>query len=157
MSDTLPVAVHPLDNAVPIEQVTGGDMPVGHDIAAGPPVNTGTPPWRTDNPKALAVFQRASSTWGANTFAISNVNAFQLVGRIKGRSHITVWCPTASAAAIILAPTEGEAQESNGITLNPGDSITLPTEAPVWCLGAGAVATVAYVAFNNPAGSLGAD
>jgi hypothetical protein len=158
-TDYLPPGVHPTDPSIPGSIVPpAGDQPGPMD--AGTPQTRNKPkPWTVPNEDALPVFERASKSWSGNTINLSTTNAFQLVGRVKGRKAITIWVPAAATHGVILAPTEGEAQEANGVTLNPGDSVTLDTEAPVYIcpISGQTTGTCNYVTTFNPAGSLGAD
>lgn len=142
-------------------------MIAGHvDIAAGPPVPldtaqgppaTGRRPWAVDNPDALAVFMRASASWSANTFTLSRT--LQLIGRQRGRTHVSLWVPASASAGVLIAPTEGEVDNGDGVELAPGDSIAIYTEAPIYggLVTGQTTGVVAVVAYLNPGGSLGAD
>lgn len=143
----LPVGVHPMD-------MRGPDIttPVTPDVAT-PPANLGVPPWSVPNDEAIAVYQRASHDWAGRSLTISG--PVSLVGRTRGRLTIIVWVASSATESILLGPDEGTVTGGGGITLAPGDSLPLPTEAPVWAAPAtaGTSVTVNYVVLVNPAGA----
>ena len=154
---TLPPGTHPQDPSVLAGRVDfAAGPPVPLDTAQGPPA-TGRRPWAVDNPEALGVFMRAAATWSANTITLSRT--LQIIGRQRGRTHVSLWVPSSAAAGVIVAPTEGEVDSGDGVTLYPGDSLAIYSEAPIYggVIIGQASGTVAVVAYLNPAGSLGAD
>ena len=159
----LPPGVHPYDPSVAVPgEWDGGPLheapPVPHD-EAGNRYQTGRQPFSTSNDDALAVWERASHDWSGDTVIIGMPNpSIQLIGRQKGRKCITLWCPS-TGTAVCIAPLEGicDQQFNNGVgglILNPGDSVTINTEAQVWAgiLNGNTTGTVAYLAESNPPG-----
>lgn len=128
---------------------------------------TGMKRWGTDNAEAIHVFERASSDFTAESIYVSsNSYGFQLVGRVKGRKSVTIWVPTSytnavgtvvSSTGVVIAEVQGKAEQGNGIQLNPGDSISISTEAPIYVglLPGQTVGNCQYVVEYNPANSLG--
>jgi hypothetical protein len=151
----LPPGVHPLDPSIPH---TGGPITEPHVVPLDEvrqDYHQGKAPFDVDNVKALPVYQRASHDWTANYLLVSNT--IQGIGRQPGRSSVTIDVPS-TGTAVIIAPTQGEVDQSDGITLNPGDSRTIYTEAPVWIGPAvsGTIGTANVQAEYNPVGgSLG--
>ena len=159
----LPPGVHPLDPSVPY---SGGELhepgPVPADQAAYRYSNR-PEPFGTSNDDALAIWERASHDWTGDTVTIGMPSpTVQLIGRQKGRKCITLWCPS-TGTAVCIAPVQGICDQQfqsgiGGLILNPGDSVTINTEAQVWAgiLNGNTTGTVAYLAeYNPPGGALG--
>jgi hypothetical protein len=120
-----------------------------------------------DNADALAVFERASSNFTAGQIVVNTYNGGTsiVVGRQKGRKNVTISVPatytasdgtTSTPNGVSIAETEGELQLINGgFQLNPGDSITISTEAPVWAglLPGDTTGLVQYLVEYNPTGN----
>jgi hypothetical protein len=165
----IPPGVHPGDVSAAYEE-----NPVSDDAAAQQ-FRTGQAPWRTPNSKAIPVYQRTASDWGAqliSTGPFTNVPV-KVVGRQAGRQSITMACPThtpdgvLNTLGVVIGATEGAVQQvqtaplaSEAWTLNPGDSVTLYTEGSVWA-GPFAGAANGYVQFivaiNPPSGGMSGD
>lgn len=156
----LPIGVHPGDNSVPL--VPG--QPLEHNQPVSP-VEPGAqgerrrPPWDTDNEEALPVFMRAAHDWSIRTFTLnSTTGPIVVASRLKGCQSTILWVPATAALGCVIAPTQGELNNGAGGTLNPGDSIELATEGPVYggVIGANATGTLYVVrTFNPPGGGLG--
>jgi hypothetical protein len=163
----LPPGVHPLDPSITVPpDYIGGPLEepgqVPHDTA-GNRYETGRKPFSTENDDALAVWERASHDWTGDTVIIGMPNpTVQLIGRQTGRKCITLWCPS-TGTAVCIAPTQGVCDQQftsgvGGLILNPGDSVTINTEAQVWAgiLNGNTTGTVAFLAeYNPPGGGLG--
>jgi|HubBroStandDraft_6_1064221.scaffolds.fasta_scaffold291133_2 hypothetical protein len=159
----LPPGVHPYDPSVPY---SGGELRDSQEVpsdTAGYRYPTGRKPWDTDNEDALAIWERASHDWTGDTVTIGMPNpTLQLIGRQPGRKCITLWCPS-TGTAVCIAPTQGVCDQQftsgiGGLILNPGDSVTINTEAQVWAgiLNGNTTGTVAFLAeYNPPGGGLG--
>jgi hypothetical protein len=151
----LPSGIHPLDPSVPY---VSGDLDSNNPVGvpqekAGNKFKTGQPSFNTDSEDALAVFQRASQAWSGNSYSLSG--AQPIVGRQKGRIEVHIWVSSTSALGVQIAPSASEVEATVGeIILNPGDSITLATEAPVWAapIPGNATGSVNVVVIFNPAG-----
>jgi hypothetical protein len=149
----LPPGVHPNDPSVPW---AGGPLveagPVNPDTAGDRFPKGGKAPFSVDNGQATAVFERAAQSWTANQ--IKPGTSIQLIGRQDGRKNVTIWVPSSASTDAIIAPTQGEVDQGDGVTLAPGDSITIATEAPVFGGPAtsGQVAVINVVAEINPTG-----
>ena len=159
----LPPGTHPYDPSVPY---AGGEL---HDPAQIPAddaayhYETGRAPFSTGNEEALAIWERASHDWTGDTVNIGMPNpTVQLIGRQKGRKCITLWCPS-TGTAVCIAPVQGICDQQfqsgiGGLILNPGDSVTINTEASVFAgiLNGNTTGTVAFLAeYNPPGGGLG--
>lgn len=164
MTDTatqLPQGVHPRDNSVPV--VPGSpldaDTPISLDAPLEAQGTPGTPPWSTANEEAFPVNQRSAHEWSANSYTLSStVGPIQLAGRRKGQVSVTVWVPASAAHGIVISPLEGDIQQGAGVELDPGDSITLETEAAVWggvIVGQTSGTANVVVLYNPPGGGLG--
>jgi len=161
----IPVGVHPLDRSIPGDQLARySDSPVHHDTA-GNRYTTGRKNFGTDNGEAFPVFERASSDWTAGSVVVGTNNGGTsiVVGRVRGRKTVTVWVPSTwtnpggtstTPNGVVIGQTEGELQSGAGAQLNPGDSITIGTEAPVWAalIPGKTSGVVQYLVEYNPAG-----
>jgi hypothetical protein len=129
----LPPGTHPNDPSVPMENVDQNDL-TGMGVTKDVPGNrfiTAPKQFSTSPGSALGVFQRASDAWSAQYYTVGQ--AQQVVGRQPGRVAVSLWVPSTATEGINIAPSIGEAQAlDGGLNLNPGDSITIETEAPVW-------------------------
>ena len=152
-----------IEEATPMDTVND-TSPVDPD-KAGNLYTTDRKAWGTTNADALSVFERASSDFTAGVINIStqNGNTAIIVGRQKGRKSVTIWVPktytnasgsTSTPNGVIIGQTEGEVQAYAGAQLNPGDSITINTEAPVWAgvLGGNTSGLCQFLVEYNPAG-----
>jgi hypothetical protein len=156
----LPPGVHPLDNSVPV--VPGmpidADTPINQD-GPGAQGKTRTAPWSTDNEQALPVYQRAASEWSANSYTLNSTSGpIQLAGKRKGQVSVTVWVSATASHGVVISPNQGDIQQGAGIELDPGDSITLDTEAAIWggvIVGQTAGSVNVVVLYNPPGGGLG--
>jgi len=140
--------------------------PIGLDHA-GNQYQTAGKRWSVDNADALAVFERASGKFTAGQIVVNSYNGGTsiVVGRQKGRKNVTVSVPSTYTAAdgtsstpngVAIAEQEGELQLINGgFQLNPGDSITISTEAPIWAglLPNKTTGLVQYLVEYNPTGN----
>jgi len=161
----IPPGTAPEDPSIPIEDLHRySDNPAPHDTA-GNRYDTGKRGFHTDNEAAFPVFERASSDWNAGAIVVTSNNAGTAIvgGRQRGRKAITLSVPTtwtdpngtvSTPNGVTISQTEGELQNGSGYQLNPGDSVTISTEAPVW---AGLIPTkttgvVQWIVEYNPAG-----
>lgn len=152
----LPPGVHPSDPSVPWD---GGrldeDLTVPLDTF-GQKYDKGQKPWGTGNGDALPVWERASHDFTADTITVTV--STQIVGRQPGRKNVTLSVAATGVNGVIFAPTQGEVDQLAGITINPGESRTISTEAPVWAgpLSGNSTGTVQVMCeINPPGGSLG--
>jgi hypothetical protein len=114
-------------------------------------------PWSTDNEQAIPVNQRAGSEWSANEYTLG-ITPIQLAGKLKGCVSTKIWVPSTASHGCVISPSEGDITQGAGITLSPGDSIELFTEAGVWGgVIVGQTTGTAYVVriYNPPGGGLG--
>ena len=138
--------------------------PVSAD-KAGNLYTTDKKAWGTNNADALSVFERASSDFTAGVINISAQNGSTaiIVGRQKGRKSVTIWVPSSytnsagtssTPKGVMVAQTEGEVQAYAAVQLNPGDSITINTEAPIWAgiLPGNTSGVCQFLVEYNPAG-----
>lgn len=156
----LPQGVHPRDSSVPV--VPG--MPLDQDTAIeqdgpGPQGVRTTAPWNVENEEAFPVNQRAAHDWSANQYTVNSTDGpIQIAGRLRGCLTTVAWVPSSAAEGVVISPSQGDIQQGAGVTLSPGDSIELPTEAAVWCgVIVGQTSGTVYVTrfFNPPGGGLG--
>jgi hypothetical protein len=125
MTDMLP-GVHPQDRS-------GADAPVGPQDQA-PSYATAPAPFSVPNKDALPVFERSARNGSALVVPISQHQGgtARAVGRLKGRKAVMIWVSSTATAGCMLDFSEGRLQGGGGVPLNPGDSVTLPTEASVY-------------------------
>jgi hypothetical protein len=157
----IPQGVHPRDASVPVipgMPMQGPDKVAGEGNLANQGQRTRAP-WSTENEQAFPVYQRASHDWSANQYILaSSSGPIQIAGRLRGVASTVIWVPTAASEGVVISPTEGDIQQGAGVTLSPGDSIELPTEAAVWAgVIVGQTTGTVYVArfYNPPGGGLG--
>lgn len=163
----LPPGVHPRDPSAAYER-----NPVSADTADQLWNQSRQPPWSVDNSEALAVYQRCASDWSAGLTQVGGQNnAVKVIGRQKGRQSVTLAVPTAlpdgsSPNGVVVGSSEGAVQQAvnanaGGVwILNPGDSVTIYTEASVWAgplVGQTTGWVQFVVAFNPPGGGIGGD
>lgn len=123
---TLPPGVHPQD-------MSGPDMAVGPSDL--PPVyEQGSAPFSVPNKDALPVFERASRSGNALVVYVNDNQGgtARAVGRLKGRKAVMLWVSSSATTGVMVDFIEGKLQAGGGVPLNPGDSITLPTEASIY-------------------------
>jgi hypothetical protein len=159
----LPPGAHPNDPSV-AGGLYHGDNPVPQDQAYGlGQAPTGRPPWSTDNDEALGVFQRGSDSWDGGLIVVdaNGSGTAQVIGRQKGRCAVKLWVPTAlngvaTVYGVMLSPNQSELENPipGGFQLNPGDSIVIETEAPVYAglIGTNPLGHVQWIVLSNPLG-----
>ena len=161
----IPPGVHPHDRSIAVGDLERySDNPVHHDTA-GNRYTTGRKHFGIDNGEAVPVFERSSSNFTAGSTQVNSSNGGTSIvaGRVLGRKSMTIWVPTTwtnpsgtstSPNGVVFGETEGELQSGGGAQLNPGDSITLDTEAPIWIglIPGKTSGVVQYMATYNPAG-----
>lgn len=90
--------------------------------------------------ESVPTWERATTEW-TGTPTIVGQNPVTLVGRRRGRRAVNLWVPTAyvtttagafTVLGVQIARSPSELAANSGLQLNPGDSITLGTEAPVY-------------------------
>lgn len=153
------LGVDPMDRASPAGY---SEAPVQDAPQVSQP--KGEKPFNTKAWQAVAVNQRAASDFGAGTVYVTGQGGGVSVvsGRQPGRQSITIWVPTKLADGstpngVIIGPTEDAVQNTiGGVALNPGDSITIRTEARVYAglLGGATTGACQYITEINPTGSL---
>ena len=156
----LPAGVHPGDASTAQEAVPG--VPLDHE--KGQQWRPGREPWGVDNEEALPVYNRAAHDWSpGQVWCNSTVNSgVQVVnGRQAGRASVTVWVPlldpngNAPLGVMIGPTTESVIQGGIGcVVLNIGDSITIPSEGPVYagCISGNSTGFCQYMSLTNPLG-----
>ena len=162
----LPPGVHPNDPSELLGPNFGGHGPAPQDTP-GNRYTTGLPPWKVENSAATPVFQRASHDWTVKIIKVDSNNGGTAVacGRQKGRQSVTLLVPTllpdgTTPAGVVYAPTEDEVQAGSnaGGILNPGDSVSIATEGPVYVGVIGAATSGAVqvtIESTPPGGALG--
>jgi hypothetical protein len=162
----VPAGIHPLDQSSPLVngKIVTKDGPPGTGEGLGRQGERTVKPWNTENEDAFPVYQRAAHDWSANRYTLSQVTGempspIQLAGRLRGCVSTVVWVPSSSALGVIISPDQGDIQQGAGVTLNPGDSIEISSEGPVWGgvipgnTTGGPVQVTRY--YNPPGGGLG--
>lgn len=140
VSRPLPPGVHPYDPAEVISSEFGRNYPVPSERAEPAQPNTGKPAFSTENWQAIPVFQRGSKVAKVQIVVVNANNGGTAIGcgRVPGRVSVTLSVPTALAdgsapLGVIWGFSEDAVQQGTqyGI-LNPADSVTLTTEAPIY-------------------------
>lgn len=158
----LPPGVDPMDRSV---VVTGDHIdhnnPVPYDRLNKSYVQ-GQKPYSKENWQALQVFQR-SSAGGSVKVVVVNANSggtAQACQKQPGRVSVTMSIPSALGDGtvpngVVWSFTEGDVQQASlnacGV-LNPGDSVTLYTEAQIWVgvLAGKTTGAVQVIQLTNP-------
>jgi len=162
---TIPAGTAPEDRSIPADQLEHyTDLPVHHDTA-GNRYTVGRKGFKTENDEAFPVFERASSDWNCGAVVVNSNNGGTsiIVGRQRGRKNVTLLVPTtwtnpngtvSSPNGVTISQTEGELQNGSGYQLNPGDSVTISTEAPIWAglIPGNSTGVVQWLVEYNPAG-----
>jgi len=162
---TIQAGHHPEDRSIPADQLAHySDAPVPFDTH-GNRYATGKKQFHLDNAEAFQVYQRAASDWNAGSVTVNanNGGTSIVVGRQRGREQVTLSVPTTwvtpagstiTPNGVIISQTEGELQQNSGYQLNPGDSITIRTEAPVWVglIDSNTTGMCLWMVTYNPAG-----
>jgi hypothetical protein len=124
----LPAGLHPLDQSGPEYRPQIGDQPQAW--------KPGTQPFAVPNSHAVAVWERATNDWAGTAWTLALTGAtngtMQIAGRIAGRKSVTIWVPSSASHGVQIAPSRGQCDNNAGVVLNPGDSITIGSEAPVY-------------------------
>jgi hypothetical protein len=125
LADALPPGVHPLDQSMPAAEYVPGPAEQGKAYTQG------RRPFATPNGEAVPVWQRATTDW--STFAFTSISGtVQIGGKVGGRFAISVWVPTTAALGVQIGALRSQCDNSGGTPLNPGDSVTIMSEAPVF-------------------------
>lgn len=108
----------------------------------------------TINEQAIPVVQRAASSFLARQFTVSGDPA-ALVGRRRGRRYVALSCPGTVTVGGVGSTPKGFSWSHNrndltvgiGFQVNPGDSVTIDSEADVWvaALPGNTTGTVQYI------------
>jgi hypothetical protein len=162
----LPPGVDPYDRSVVLAGHIDANAVTAPD--QGQAYQTGHKPYPKDNWEALPVFQRAAKNFTVRIVVVdANAGGTAIAAsEQKGRQSITMSIPTLLADGV-TAPNgvtfsanegdlQGAASNDCGI-LNPGDSVTIETEAKVYVglIGANTTGAVMVITTNNPPGGPG--
>jgi hypothetical protein len=127
--DSAPVPDQQADPGEPVTSFTGDAL---EPLKTSP----GTTPSRlTPHTEAVPVWERASESH--STRALSFNTTAMVVGRRPGRKYVVLSCPTtyngaANTLGVQVSDTRAYVDAGAGYQLNPGDSLEIDTEAPVW-------------------------
>ena len=91
------------------------------------------------NEQAVPVTQRATSSYSAMQFTVS-ATPTMMIGRRRGRRYLSLSCPgTVTAAGVGSTPkgfafsfSRNDLDAGIGFQVNPGDAVTLDSEAEIW-------------------------
>ena len=118
-----------------VDEVPTGESPLLAEVTHQPVVSSR---FNTDNEQAIPVWERSSE--GHRTVSVTVSETTQLVGRRRGRKYVALSVPT-SVTRGGVATTPNGVQVSHdrnsidvgiGYQLNPGDSLEIDSEAPVY-------------------------
>ena len=147
----LPGGVHPGDQS-------------GKDWEPPGSVDPGVQEWRpgkkpfdTKPGLAIPVWERATEEFAEQVLNLSSgMNAIAAAGRETGRKSVTLWVPSIASYGCQFSRIRGKVDNGNGMPLNPGDSITIGSEAPVYVgVQTGQSTGVVYVLdLMNPSSSI---
>ena len=124
-----PVPDQQADPGEPVDAFTGNDMQSVEEAA--PPVANNLPAKKD----AVPVNERASESHNTRAFSINATS--MLVGRRAGRKYVVLSVPTTfngatNANGVQVSDTRAYIDANAGYQLNPGDSLEIDSEAPVW-------------------------
>ncbi|MDE1881979.1 MAG: hypothetical protein KGI89_15705, partial [Euryarchaeota archaeon] len=105
--------------------------------------NQAAPSQSTPRRDSVPVVERATSSYSARGFQITNANPYvMLSGRRRGRKWITLAVPSSYIApggttsstplGVMIAEDPNAIVAGVGYQLNPGDTLTIDSEAPIW-------------------------
>lgn len=115
---------------------------------------------------AVPVAQRAAEDYGARS--VSFIEPYRVANRRVGRRSITLSCPTSftpftspntpvTPLGFVFSNDRTNVETGVGFQVNPGDSVTIESEAPVWVapLPGNASGMCQYVEdYDSPGGSV---
>ena len=120
----------------------GGDWLPPSQPAPGSYKPAARQPFPTNNPFAVPVFERASSDWAPFNYNAGKLGTVpvQIARSNKGRKAVTISVLSAETNGVVIGPDPGPLSEyqNGGVAgvgvyeLDPGDSVTIETEASVW-------------------------
>ena len=125
ITDQLPPGVHPYDQA--------GDEWSPPQGVQGQQWQPGRAPFSVPNANAVPVWQRATTDWSTAALTLNSTNGTQqIAGRVTGRMSVTIWVPGIASHGIQFSQDRGAVDNNAGTPLNPGDSVTINSEGPVY-------------------------
>lgn len=119
----LPPGVHPMDPSG-----TPEPSPVGTDI--GQAWTPGEKPFGVPNARAVPVWERATTNFAVK--ALNVTTTLPAAGRLVGRRSVSLWVPGTASQGVQFSSDRGSVDSGAGVPLNPGDSITIGSEAAVY-------------------------
>lgn len=127
--DAGPVPDQQADPGEPVAAFTGNDM---QSVEEAPSPVTNNLPAKKD---AVPVNERASESHNTRAYSINATS--MLVGRRAGRKYVVLSVPTTfngstNANGVQVSDTRAYIDANAGYQLNPGDSLEIDSEAPVW-------------------------
>lgn len=143
VSRPLPPGVHPDDQAEIVSSDFGTNSPVPPDRSRPAQPLTGRPPYSVENFQAIPVYQRASDDGDVRIVQVNANNGGTAIAcnRQRGRQRVTLSVPSLLPDGVTVpngviwgfqeGDVQGAGNGSCGI-LNPGDSVTIATEAPIY-------------------------
>ena len=109
----------------------------------------------TPHDQAVPVFERAALSHSTRAVSVSSTS--MLLGRRPGRKYVVLSCPTTyngatNANGFQVSDTRAYIDANAGYQVNPGDSIEIDSEAPVWVglLGTNTTGVVQWSEVFNP-------
>lgn len=126
MPADLPPGMHPYDQAGAEWSPSQGLQGQGWSPAASKPFDV-------PNANAVPVWERATTDWSTIALTLNSANGTQMVaGRVVGRKNVTLWVPGTATLGCVFSSDRGAIDNGGGTPLNPGDSITIGSEGPVY-------------------------
>jgi hypothetical protein len=146
-----PVPDQQADPGEPVTSFTGDDFALEASTPAANPIRL------TPASQAVPVYERAAETHSTRCLSINSTS--MLLGRRVGRKYVVLSCPTtyngsANANGFQVSDTRSYVDVNAGYQVNPGDSIEIDSEAPVWVgvLNGNTTGVVQWSEVFNPAG-----
>ena len=146
-----PVPDQQADPGEPVAAFTGDGLTSIGSTPAANPVRL------TPHDQAVPVYERAAETHSTRGLSINSTS--MLLGRRVGRKYVVLSCPTTyngstNANGFQVSDTRSYVDANAGYQVNPGDSIEIDTEAPVWVgvLSGNTTGVVQWSEVFNPAG-----
>lgn len=138
----LPVGVDPMDRSEVLTRHIDRNLPHPEETGRNE-YETGRRPYGRENWEAIPVYQRAAANVRVRVvIANVNINGGTAIAcnRVPGRQSVTLSVPSKLAdgtvpLGVVWGSSEGDLQGPSGLDagiLNPGDSVTIATEAQIW-------------------------
>ena len=143
----------PDQHGFPVTMATDDGFPVTHDDADTQPTRETS--FSQTNAHAIPVYERAAANHITRSNSVSSTQ--MLVGRRPGRKYIVLSCPSTwngatNTLGFQVSDNRNAIDTNSGFQVNPGDTVEIDTEAPVWVgvLSGNTAGVIQWVETFNP-------